>query len=65
MTFGIVFEQRQIFTANVRFSDNSGIKNRPVVIISNNKYNNYNDDLICCPITSEIKGKGRIIYPGD
>lgn len=65
MTSGILFEQRQIFTANVIFSDGSGIKNRPIVVISHNKHNQINEDLICCPITSELKGKGRIIYPAD
>ncbi len=65
MTFGQVFEQRQIFNAFVDFSDGSGKKERPVVIISHNKYNKINQDLICCPITGEIKGFGRVIYPGD
>jgi len=65
MKSGILFEQRQIFTANVIYSDQSANKIRPVVIISHNKHNKSSDDLICCPITSEIKGRGRIISPSD
>ena len=65
MISGQIFEQRQIFTAKVDFSDGSGAKERPVVIISNNNHNKSNQDLICCPITSQLSGRGRVIYPKD
>lgn len=58
MMSGLIFEQRSIIKAKVRFSDNSEIKIRPVVIISNHKFNNTHNDVICCPLTSEIRGKG-------
>jgi hypothetical protein len=62
---GINYEQRQIFSAPVQFSDRTGIKPRPVIIISNNKHNQTNNDLICCPITSKNNYFGRIICPQD
>ena len=65
MTSGMIYEQRQIFNAAVTFSDGSGVKSRPIVIISNNKHNASSPDLICCPITSEIRGRGIVIYPKD
>ena len=65
MISGALFEQRQIFNAKVIFSDGSGKKDRPVVILSHNTYNASNPDLICCPITSEVSGRGRVIYPED
>lgn len=65
MMSGMIFEQRQILKANVDFSDGTGTKSRPVVIISHNKHNNSSDDLICCPITSDVKGRGQMIFPKD
>ncbi len=62
---GINYEQRQIFRAPVQFSNRTGIKSRPIIIISNNKHNQMNDDLICCPITSKNKLHGRMIFPDD
>ncbi len=63
MTSGQIFEQRQIFKAPIRFSDQSGTKIRPIVIISHNQFNRASEDLICCPITSELRGWGRVINP--
>lgn len=54
----MIFEQRRIILALVRFSDNSNEKVRPIVVISNQKFNTTHEDIICCPITSEIKGRG-------
>lgn len=62
---GITYEQRQIFRAKVNFSDGSGNKERPVLIISNNKHNQNHNDLICCPITKKNTCHGRIIRPED
>ncbi len=58
MTFGQIFEQRRIIKAKVRFSNDTDAKIRPIVIISNHKFNNTHNDVICCPITSEIRGRG-------
>ncbi len=62
---GMNYEQRQIFRAPVTFSDRKGTKVRPVIILSNNKHNQSNIDLICCPITSKNSYYGRMILPGD
>ncbi|MDA3780893.1 MAG: type II toxin-antitoxin system PemK/MazF family toxin [Bacteroidales bacterium] len=58
-------EQRQIFKAPVQFSDKTGTKFRPILVLSNNKHNKLNDDLICCPITSKNGFHGRMISPKD
>ncbi len=58
MTSGIIFEQRRIILANVNFSDGSEIKKRPVVVISNDTFNNKGQDVICCPLTTKCSGKG-------
>jgi hypothetical protein len=61
MTSGTIIEQRKIFLAEVYFSDNSGSKFRPLVIISNEEYNASSADVICCPITTVINSRGIII----
>jgi len=37
------------------FSDQTGKKVRPAVIVSNNKFNNASEDVIMLPLTSVIK----------
>ena len=37
------------------FSDLSGLRQRPVLVISNDKYNNSCEDIITCGITSNLK----------
>lgn len=49
----------------MRFSDSSEFKKRPVVIISNNDFNNKANDIICCPITSNPFSKGIGIDSND
>ncbi|MFH1650186.1 MAG: type II toxin-antitoxin system PemK/MazF family toxin [Candidatus Woesearchaeota archaeon] len=44
--------QRDIRFAKVMFSNNSGSKIRPVLVISNKNHNNSMRDVLCCPITS-------------
>ena len=61
MQNGTKFEQRKIFLSNVRFSDSSRFKKRPVVIISNDYFNNNHNEEICCPITSNPLGEGIVI----
>ncbi len=46
-------EQRSILL--VPFSDQSGQKVRPVLVVSNNEYNLSGRDLIVCGITSNVK----------
>ncbi len=55
-------EQRSLLLVPFPFSDQSGQKVRPVLVISNNEYNISGKDLIVCGITSNVKaGKYNII----
>lgn len=49
-----MYSQLDIYLAEVPFSNLANKKIRPVVIISNDEFNKYND-LICCPITSNLR----------
>jgi mRNA interferase MazF len=55
MKSGIVFKQGEILIVPFPFSDLSTIRQRPVLVISNNKYNENSEDIITCGITSNIK----------
>jgi len=55
MKSGIVFEQGEIVIVPFPFSDLRGIKQRPVLIISKNEYNQSCEDVITCGITSDLK----------
>lgn len=55
MKSGIQFKQGEIVIVPFPFSDLSGTKQRPVLIISNNDYNNTCEDVITCGITSNKK----------
>ena len=46
--------QRDLFLVPFPFSDFSGKKVRPVVVVSNDKFNNSFQDIIVCGITSNI-----------
>ena len=48
-------KQRDIFLVPFPFSDQSGKKVRPVLIVSNDKLNHSSEDLIVCGITSNIQ----------
>ena len=47
-------EQGNILLVPFPFSDQSGKKARPVIIISNNNFNEYSEDLIVVGVTSNI-----------
>jgi mRNA interferase MazF len=52
------FEQGDIVIANIAYSQQIGFKKRPVLIISNTKYNQKSGDIIVTSISStEIKSK--------
>lgn len=58
-------KQRDIILVPFPFADQSGEKIRPALIISNNKFN-QGDDIIVCAITSNIKtSKYSIILKND
>ena len=50
---GITFKQREIVLVPFPFSDLTQIKKRPVLIISNDSYNELFEDVLVCIITSK------------
>ncbi len=55
MKSGIMFEQGDIIIVPFPFSDLSGTKQRPVLILLKSEYNRHTIDLITCGITSNLK----------
>ncbi len=55
MKSGIIYEQGEIAIVPFPFSDLSGIKQRPVLILSKDVDNKSSDDIITCGITSNLK----------
>jgi mRNA interferase MazF len=54
-------EQRELCLLPVPFSDLSSTKRRPVIIISNNSYNNSSKDVLVIAVTSNLSGKSCTI----
>ncbi len=48
-------KQRDIILVPFPFSDQTGQKIRPAIVISNNDFNTKSDDLLVCAITSNLK----------
>ena len=57
MTSGIRFEQGEIVLVPYPFTDLTAIKQRPVLILSNNRYNRHTEDIVTCGITSNVKNE--------
>jgi len=51
---GEILKSKEIVLLPFPFSDQSGAKRRPALIISNDKFNSKSPDLIVCAITSNI-----------
>ena len=49
-----MIKQREVLLVPFPFSDQSGEKVRPVVVISNNRFNEFSDDIISLGITSNV-----------
>lgn len=49
----MIYNQREIVLVPFPYSDLTAIKKRPVLIISNNKFNKENDDVVVAAITSK------------
>ena len=49
-----MIEQRDLLLVPFPFSDQSGKKARPVIVISNNEFNKYSEDIIVIGVTSNI-----------
>ena len=61
MTYGIQFEQGEIIVVPFPFSNLSGIKQRPVLVISHENYNKESLEIITCGITSNLKSESYSI----
>ena len=57
-----MIQQRDLLLVPFPFSDQSGRKIRPVVVISNNSYNDHSEDVIVVGATSSLK-KERYALP--
>ncbi|MFQ6121281.1 MAG: type II toxin-antitoxin system PemK/MazF family toxin [Methanosarcinales archaeon] len=57
MRFGIRYKQRDILLIPIPFTDLKSIRKRPVVVISNDSYNDKTDDIIVVGLTSNITSK--------
>ena len=49
-----MIEQKDLLLVPFPFSDQSGRKVRPVIVISNNEFNKYSEDVIVIGVTSNI-----------
>lgn len=60
MSGGMHYKQRDIVFVPFPYSDLSGVKKRPALIISNEKMQKH-QDMICCIITSNPTTEGVLI----
>lgn len=59
-------EQGELLLVPFPFSDQSGRKVRPVIIVSNNEFNKYSDDIIVIGVTSNyLKDRYSISLTDD
>ena len=52
MSAGTNIEQRSVILIPFPYTDLSGAKKRPALVISSNDFNSKSEDVICCLITS-------------
>lgn len=62
MKSGTRYEQGDIVLVPFPFTDLSAIKQRPVLILSTNNYNNQAEDVITCGITSNLKDQNYSVF---
>lgn len=55
-------EQGDIVIVPFPFTDLSLKKQRPVLVVSNDKYNRSNKDFLCCGITSNVEDADYSVY---
>lgn len=55
MRFGMMYKQGDIVLLPVPFSDLTNRKQRPVLIISSDSYNDGTDDIVVVAITSQLR----------
>ncbi len=58
--------QRDIIFIKFPYSDLSSAKFRPALVVSNDKYNSSNDDILMCAITSNLEtSEFSLIFSGN
>lgn len=55
MKYGTTFEQGDVLLLAVPFSDLSGSKRRPVMVLSNSTYNRNGTDFLVCAMTAHLE----------
>ncbi len=55
MTSGTPYEQGDILLVPFPFTNLLAVKNRPVLVLSNDEYNRKGADILTCGITSNLK----------
>ncbi len=62
-----MLSQGDVLLIPIPFSDLSSVKKRPVMVLSNDKYNNITDDIIVIAITSNLglKFSEVLLRPSD
>ena len=58
---GTSIEQRSVILIPFPYTDLSGAKKRPALVVSSDEFNNKNEDVICCLITSNLQDRQHSI----
>jgi len=61
MRSGTPFEAGELVLIPFPFSDLSGLKQRPVLVLSDSAYNRRSRDFIVCGVTSNLKYRGHSV----
>ena len=61
MSAGTSIEQRSVILIPFPYSDLTGAKKRPALVISSTNFNSKNDDVVCCLITSNLEDRQHSI----
>ena len=64
MRFGTGFKQGDIVIVPFPFSDLSSAKQRPVLALSNDRYNASTEDIVTCGLTSNLKDSDYSLLVG-
>lgn len=56
-----ILKRKDIILIPYPFTDQSGTKRRPALVISHDNFNKNSDDLVTCAITSNIDNDQRIV----
>lgn len=55
-------EQKEIVWAEIPFSDYKEIKVRPAVVVSNSSYNSKTEDVVACPLTTNMQNTPYSVF---